>query len=77
MSLCNEAKVAFEKLGFQSEIARMLSQLGRLHEKQGELEAAEKYCQQALQILEELGIKPYVELVKKDLERVQKLKQKP
>lgn len=42
----------------------------------GKLELAEKYCRQALEIFEKLGIKEYMKVAEKDLERVRKLKQK-
>ena len=74
--LYSQSLEIMEKLGDQSAIATTLGQLGRLAEEKGDLEAAGKYYQQALKIFEKLGTKPYIEIAKKDLERVQKLKPK-
>jgi len=48
--------------------------LGRLAEAQKDLDDDEKYYREALMIFEKLGARPYVELAKKDLERIQQLK---
>lgn len=76
LKLYNESLEINRKLGNQSGIAIELSQLGRLAEDQKDLDAAEKYYEQALQIFENLGIKPYMDIAKKDLERFRELKQK-
>ena len=72
--LYNESLEIERKLGDQSGIAATLGQLGRMAEEDGNFELAEKHYQQALQIFEKLGEKPYVELAKKDLERIRQRK---
>jgi tetratricopeptide (TPR) repeat protein len=79
----DEAKMLYDqsltiarKLGDQSGTATTLGALGRLAESQRDLEAAEKYYEQALEIFEKLGEKPHIDLARRHLEGVRKLKQK-
>ena len=75
--LYEESLTIDRKLGNQSGIATTLGQLGRLAEDQKDLDVAEKYYQQALEIFEKLGEKPNIDLARRALERIRKLKQKP
>jgi hypothetical protein len=58
------------KLGNQPEIAATIRMLGRLSEAESDLGVAERYYQEALNIFEKLQAKSYLELARKDLERV-------
>ena len=65
------------RLGNQSGAAKSLTQLGSLFEQEGELEAAEKYVLEALEIFTRIGEKPMQELASKHLARIrEKLKKK-
>ena len=57
-------------------MAMSFGQLGRLSESQGKFEEAIKRLKKALQIMEKIGLEPYIRLARKDIDRIQtKMKQ--
>lgn len=74
MKLYKESLDIDQRLGNQSGLAMSCGQLGRLLESQGYIEKAIKYYEKTLRIVEKLGIKTYMQLVKKDLQRAEQKK---